>query len=140
MADAGARRHDAEIREGLRAPAQKGVALLVTLIFDIDILLEGLGVAERVDHHAVVDHQIDFHQRIDLVRIAAQRLHGVAHRGQVDHGGHAGEILHQHAGGTEGYLAVGLAILGPGHDGLDVALGDGVAVLIAQQVFQQDPH
>ena len=36
-------------------------------------------------------------ERIDLGRIAAHLLHGVAHGGQIDDGRHAGEILQQHA-------------------------------------------
>ena len=65
-------------------------------------------------------------------------LHGVAHGGEVDDRRHAGEVLHQHAGRAEGDLALGLALVGqPVGDGLDVVLGDGAAVLEAQQVFQQ---
>ena len=81
VADAGARRHDAEVRKGLLAPAQELVALLVAFIFDGHVLLERVLLAEIVDHHAVVDDQIDFRQRIDLFRVAAQLLHGIAHRG-----------------------------------------------------------
>jgi hypothetical protein len=44
-----------------------------------------------------------------LLRVAAQRLDPVAHGGQVHHGGDAGEILHQHAGGAIGDLARVLA-------------------------------
>ena len=44
-------------------------------------------------------------------RIAAERAHGIAHCGEIDHGGDAGEVLHQHAGGAEGDLALALARL-----------------------------
>jgi hypothetical protein len=47
----------------------------------------------------VVDHEVDRRQRVDLLRIAAQLDHRFAHGGEVDHGGHAGEVLHQHAAG-----------------------------------------
>ena len=46
-----------------------------------------------------LDYEIDRHQRIDLVGIAAQRDHRIAHHRQIDYGGNAGEILHQHARG-----------------------------------------
>ena len=59
MADAGARRHDAEVVEGALAPAQELVALAVALELELDVLLEGIGVAEVVDHDRVVDHQVD---------------------------------------------------------------------------------
>jgi hypothetical protein len=62
-----------------------------------DVLAERLVVAEEVHDHGVVDDEIDRHQRVDLLGIAAELLHRVAHRGEIDHRRHAGEILHQHA-------------------------------------------
>ncbi len=88
----------------------------------------------------MIDHQVHFRQRIDLFRVAAEVLHGVAHRRQVDHCRHAGQVLHQHARGPKGDFAVGGARLGPIHYRFDVILGDGLAVLKAQEVFQQHPH
>ena len=72
--------------------------------------------------------------------IAAERLHRVAHRREIDHGGNAGEILHQHARRTERDLAIGGLGLEPLRDALDVFLGDGAAVFVAQQIFQQHLH
>src|SRR4028119_1373124 len=37
-------------------------------------------------------------------RAPPQPLHGVPHGGEVDHRGHAGEVLHQDAGGAVGDL------------------------------------
>ena len=54
----------------------------------------------------MVDDEVDRHQRVDALRVAAERLHRVAHRGEVDHRRHAGEVLHQHARRAEGDLAV----------------------------------
>ena len=79
-------------------------------------------MAEIVDHHRMVDDEIDFGQRIDLLRIAAELLHRIAHRGQIDDGGHAGQILHQHARGPKRDLAVGALLLQPAGHGLDVVL------------------
>jgi hypothetical protein len=44
--------------------------------------------------HRVVDDEVDRAQRVDLLRVAAQRRHRLAHRGEVDHRRHAGEVLH----------------------------------------------
>ena len=137
MADAGARRHHAEIVEGARAPAQERVALAVPLIFPVDIDLERLVGAEGVDHHRMVDDEIDRRQRIDLVRIAAERRHGVAHGGEIDHRRHAGEILHQDARRAEGDLLVALALLQPLRDAANIVGGDAPPVLVAQQIFEQ---
>ena len=141
MADAGAGRHDAEIAEGLLAPFQELVALLVALVFELDIAGEGQRRAELVDDDGMVDDEVDRHQRIDLLRIAAERGHGVAHRGEVDHRRNAGEILHQHAGRAIGDLDAGRALVGqPAGDRLDAFLGDRAAVLVAQQVLEQHLH
>ena len=85
----------------------------------------------------MIDDEVDRNQRIDLARIAAKRAHGVAHGGKIDHGGNAGEILHQHARRAEGDLAVALPRLEPFGHAADVVGGDRAAVLMAQQIFQQ---
>ena len=141
VADAGAGRHDTEIVEGLLAPFQELVALGVALVFELDVLGEGLGRAELVDDDRVVDDEVDRHQRIDLLGVAAQRLDAVAHRGEVDHRRHAGEVLHQDAGRAEADFLAGLAlVVEPGDEILDVGLGDRAPVLVAQQVLEQHLH
>ncbi len=110
MADAGAGRHHGEIRERLLAPFQEFVAFLVLLVFLDHVLAERLVVTEEVDDHGVVDDEIDRHQRVDLLGIAAERLHRVAHRGEIDHRRHAGEILHQHARRTKCDFVLELAL------------------------------
>ena len=137
VADAGARRHHAEIVERARAPAQERVALAVPLILLVDVDLERHAGAERIDHHRVIDDEIDGRQRIDLVRVAPQRRDRVAHGGKIDHGRDAGEILHQDPRGTEGDLPVASLLLQPVRDGADIVGRDSPAVLMAQQVLEQ---
>ena len=89
----------------------------------------------------MINDKIDRHQRIDLLRIAAKSRHRIAHRGQIDNGGHAGEILHQNPGRAKRDLAFVLALVGePGGDTLDVLLGDRSAILEAEQVLEQNLH
>ena len=138
MANAGAGRHDAEIVEGALSPFEEGVALAVAVILKLDIELEGLRACEEVDHDRMVDDEIDGSERIDLLRILAELRHGIAHRGQIDDGGNAGEILHQHARRAEGDFGFGLAaIVEPAHDAHNVVAGDGAAILVAQEIFDQ---
>ena len=139
MADAGTRRHDAEIVECTLPPFQKRITLTIAVILEVDVLLEGLGIGEVIDHHRMINDQIDRRQRVDLLGVLSQRLHGIAHGGQVDDGRNAGEILHQHAGRAEGDFLFRLAaVLQPVGDSLDVSLGHRAAILIAQKVLQQD--
>ena len=138
MADARARRHHLEIVERAAAPFQELIAFQIALIFARHIVLERLRRAELVDHHGVIDHQMHGHLRVDLLRIAAQRLDAIAHRGQIDHGGHAGEVLHQHARGAILDLMIAALFLLPVDHRLRVFLGNGrAAILEPQHVFQQ---
>ncbi len=142
VADPGARGDRVEVVERLGTPLEEVIAFHVAVVFDLDVLFEGLGVAEFVDHHRVVDHQVDRDQRVDLGGIAAKLGDRIAHRRQIDHAGHAGEILQQHAGRAvlDFVRAFGRVLL-PIHNRLDVGGGDGeAAVLKTQQVFQQDLH
>ena len=140
MADAGAGRHHAEIVERALRPFEELVALLVLPVFLVDVLLERRIVAEEGHRHRMIDDEIDRHLRIDLLGVAAERLHGVAHGGKIDHRRHAGEILHQHARRAESEFVVRRLGLEPLGEGLDVVLGHRAPVFVAQQVFQQHLH
>ena len=129
MADAGARRHHAEILKGLLAPAQEGIALVVAPHLDLDIGGKGARRAEIVHLHRMIDNEIDRHQRIDALGIAAESGHGIAHCGQVDHRRHAGEVLHQHPRGAIGDLATAALAACQGADIVDT---DAAAIFEAQ--------
>jgi hypothetical protein len=135
--DAGAGRDHLEVLEGALAPAQELVALAVALVLDLHVALERLGGAEHVGDHRVVDHQLGGCERVDPGRVTAELGHGLAHRGQVDHAGDAGEVLHDHPRRGELDLLVRLRVGVPPGQRADVLLGDVGAVLGAQQVLQQ---
>lgn len=96
--DAGARGDDLEVVEGGLAPAQELVALLVAAVLQLDVLAEGVRGAELVGDDRVVDDQLGRGERVDLRRVAAELLDSLAHGGEVDDTGNAGEVLHDHAG------------------------------------------
>ena len=137
MADPGRRRHDAEVVEAVLAPLEERVALAVAFEVALGVDREGALVAEGVDLDRVVDHQVDVDQRVDRGRVAADLLHRVAHRGEVDDGGDAGEVLHQDAGRLEGDLDARLGRRVPGGDRLDVGGAHRHPVLEPQHVLQQ---
>ena len=72
--------------------------------------------------------------------VAAERGHRIAHRGEIDHRGHAGEILHQDARRAILDLAGRSCALLPVDQRLDVVDGDGLAVLEAEQILEQHLH
>ena len=86
-------RHDAEVIERLLAPLEELVAFAVALELALGVVEQRKDAAKAVHLHAVIDHQIDRHQRVDLLGVAAQPRHRAAQRRQVHHAGHAGEVL-----------------------------------------------
>ena len=137
MANSGAGRDNAEVIEGILPPAQKRIPFAVAFHLDVDVLLKGAGAGEPVNHHRVVDHQVNGRQRVDSLRIATRLGHCGAHGGQIDHCRYAGKVLHQHTGRAVLDFPVAAPLLEPGRQRLEVRLGNGFAVLPAQQVFQQ---
>ena len=138
VADAHARRHGAEVAECGLAPLEERIAFAIALELEQRVRFVGLRSAELVHLDGVIDHQFRRHQRIDALRIAAERLDGIAHRAEVDDCGDAGEVLHQNAGRHVGDLAARLGLGIPLGQELDVGGGDVHAVFAAQQVFEQD--
>ena len=139
MADAGARGHGGEVLEALRTPFEEVVTLGIAGIFELDVLFERLGMAKLVDHDRVVDHQVHGNLRVDLGGVAAELGNRIAHRGEVDHAGHAGEILQQDTRGAVLDFLAGRGVLLPVGDRLRVIGRDGeAAVLEAQHVLEQD--
>ena len=100
--DAGVRRHDLEVAERRLAPAQERIAFDVAAELDRVVLGERIRGAVVVDLHRVVDDQFGRGERVDLLRVAAEADHRLAHGGEVDDGRHAGEVLQDHARGREG--------------------------------------
>ena len=146
MADSRPGRHQPEVVERALGPAQQGVALEVAGVLDRDVLVVGGRVARALDDHRVVDHQLHGDEGVDLRRVAAEAGQRVTHGGQVDDGGHAGEVLHEHALGCERDLVRGVTrrspvpfgVGAPPRDGDDVVRRDVRSVLVAQQVLKQD--
>jgi hypothetical protein len=83
----------------------------------------------------VVDHELRRNLRVDRARVAALLAHGVAHRGEVYDGRHAGEVLQQDASGVERDLLRGLGVGDPIRDRRGLILG-----AVAQHVLEQDPE
>ena len=99
--DAGVRRHDCEILKSRLSPTQEGVAFLVAQKLQLGVELQRPRGSEFIHLHRVIDHQFSGLQRIDQLGIATQALHGIAHGGEIDHGGYSGEILKQDAARRE---------------------------------------
>ena len=94
MDDPGVGRHHAEVVEGLLAPAQKQVALLVAFEFQLGVFGERRPVLpnESTCTEWSITRSAGW-SGLTLAAIAAQPLDRIAHRGQVGHHRHAGEVL-----------------------------------------------
>ena len=138
VADAGAGRHDAEVLERVLSPPQEDVALLVALELELGVDQERGLRAVLVHLDRVVDDEIDRLERIDALRVAAERRDGVAHRGEIDDGGDAGEVLQQYAAVRNAISFSPRARHVPFGEREDVVVLDERVVLVSQQVLQQD--
>ncbi len=140
--DAGSRGHDAEVGKGLLRPPQERIPLPVALVLALDVDQERRIGAVLVDLDRVIDDEIGGHERVDPGGIAAHLRHGIAHRGEVDNAGNAGEVLEDHARRHERQLR--LAGLGriPRGKRADVIGGHEVRVRrrSAQHVLEQHLH
>jgi hypothetical protein len=138
VADAGPRRDDAEVPEGVLPPAEELIALLVALELVPDVEEERRLGPVLVHLHRVVDHEVHGLERVDALRVAAQADDRVAHRRQVHDRGDAGEVLEEDPRDAEGDLPLGRLRHVPAGQGVDVrALDEGV-VLVPEQVLEED--
>ena len=132
--------HNLEILETLLAPAEESVALDIALHFQVGVEGERVRRAEFVHLHGMVDHEFGGEQRIDFLRVAAERADGVAHRREIDDGRNAGEILQQHARGHERNFffrgACGARRI-PAREGANVVRVNEAIVFVAQKIFEQ---
>jgi hypothetical protein len=140
VADARPRRYHAKIVEGLLRPFEEFISFEILPVLLLDIPLESRVGAEEVYHDRVVANEVHGHERIDFFRIAAERPHGIAHGGKIDYGRYAGEVLHQHACRSKRDLPVRRFGFEPLRNGLNVWLGNGAAILVPQQIFEQNLH
>jgi len=131
MDDAGVGWDGSEILERGLAPAEERVTLAVALILDQGVGFEGSLGAELVDLHGVVDDEVDGDERVGFLGIGTHLRQGVAHGGEIDHAGHASEILQQHAGGHEADL-FGIGAADAAGDIVDVPGGHAAAIFVPQ--------
>ena len=122
VADAGVGGHDSNIGERVLRPPQQLVALAVAGELQFGVATKRVGATRYVGDDRVVDDQLDGHARVDLGRICPEGFHRVAHRGQIDDGGHAGEVLHEDTGGAKAISRVPADSGCPAGEGFDVGL------------------
>ena len=80
MHDAGGGRHNLEILEGFLSPMQELVAFAIAHKFHLGVAEHGIGAAEDIDLHRMVDDQVYRHFGIDPLRIATHTRHRAAQR------------------------------------------------------------
>ena len=137
--DADARGNDLEGVEGLHAPLEELIALLVAGELDVEVLGERLGVAGKVDLDRVVNDQVHRDQGLNQLGILPQLRDRRAHRGQVHEERHPGEVLQDDASDDKGDLlgAGGLGL--PGGQGLHGRLRHALAIAVAQERLKHQP-
>ena len=121
------------------APAQELVALAVALELELGVAGERVGRAEHVGDDRMVDDQLGRDQRVDLAGIAAERRpwRRASPPGRRRAGTPVKSCIRTRAG-ANAISRLGLAAAVPVGERLDVVGGDVHAVLVAQEVLEQD--
>ncbi len=130
--DSRARRDDLEVVERCLTPAQELVPLTVALDFELDVAGEGEPRGELVHLHRMVDHELGRDQRVDPSGVSAELGDRVPHRGEIDDGRDAREVLEQHPRREERDLVCGVGVGIPRRDGARARL-----VARAEHVLEQ---
>src|SRR3954468_14205526 len=86
----------------------------------------------------MVDDEIDWLQRVDTLRIATELGDRVAHGGEVDDRGDAGEILKQDARSAERDLLFDSGFDVPAGHRFDIRAFDERVVFVAQQILEKN--
>ncbi|MNC04325.1 hypothetical protein D3C75_517620 [compost metagenome] len=137
MHDSGCRRNGAEVVECRLRPAQEAVALLIAFKFDIHIIFKCIGCAECINHDGMVNNKINRNERIDLLRISAGLLDGIAHSRQIDYHRDTGEILQHDSRRDKRNFLVAVNAAGPSGQLLHMLFCDCPSVILADSSLQQ---
>ena len=137
MANPRPRRHNAKILKRPLPPFQKLVTLAIALELPLHIRLKRLRRPKFIHHHRMVNHQINRHNRINLLRIAPKALHRLPHRRQIHHGRHTRKILHQHTGRAIRNLMARTLFLLPIRQRLNILSRHRTPIFKPQQILQK---
>ena len=132
--------HHPEPVEGGLAPLEELVALAIAdeLVIAVDPQRQRRG--EGIDLHRVIDDEVARDQGVDQAGtavVAGQADDGGAHRRQVDHHRHPGEVLEHHAARPERHLGLGHLGGVVGGQGGHVGIAHHVAIVGAQHRLEQ---
>jgi hypothetical protein len=122
----------------LHTPLEEFVAFAITFKFETEVEAEGIGGAGAIDLDGMVDDEVDGYQGFDDSAVFAQASDSFAHGGEVDEQGDAGEILEDDAGDDERDFSVDGFGGVPGSEGADVLFGDGNAVAVTEDGFEDE--
>jgi len=136
--DADAGRHDLEGIERLHAPLHELVALGVAVELELHVEIERRRRAVVVDHHRVVDDEVDRHERLEELWITPEVGGDIAHRREIAQQRDAGEILQHDARDDERNLVGARGVRRPVRDLAHVLLGDLLPVAVAEHALEHD--
>lgn len=116
-------------------PLEEFETFVVSSEFDFFVLFEGLEISGDISLDGVIDDQIDRAERVDLVGVTTKTHHSVSHSGEVDDGGHTGEVLKNDTGGLEGNFDLLGGVLLPGQNLLNISLLDVEFIAVSDGTF-----
>lgn len=138
MNDPDTGRDNREGVEGLLAPLEEFVAFAVANEFDLHVAIERELRSGEIDLDGVVDDEVDGDERLDFRGIGTAGDGRIAHGGDIDEQGHAGEVLENDAGdGERDFEIAGVLGVVVGEVS-NVVLGDLAAIDVSQHGLEDD--
>ena len=106
--------------------------------FHVHVFLERIGRSGEIDLNTVIDDEVDGHEGLDQLGIAAQFFYRGTHRREIDEERDAGEVLEDDSSDGEGDFDLGGRFRVPIGEVFDVFLADFDPVAVAQNGFEHD--
>ena len=131
VADSHPRGDHAEVVKCLLGPAQQGVAFAVAFVLALDVAGIGPQRPEGINLHRMVDDEVGLDEGIDPTGILPGALHRRPHGGQVQHRGHAGEVLEEDPRRQVGHFGIGRRPFRPAGESAETGLADAAPISLA---------
>jgi hypothetical protein len=127
-----------EVLKGVLTPFEELESLVVSIEFDLLIVVKSSWVSRIIDLDGVINDKVDWDLRVDLHWVDSEVGDSVSHGSEINDGWNSGEILEEHSSWLERNFDVSGVVVGPVEDVFDVLLSDGEVVTVSDGRLEEN--